>query len=269
MIIAKPLHGKKFNGLITYILRQLKRSSNPIFLRFIQDLHVQYQEGKLRKYNAMRLILDVEDKIRVLKHAEAWETSLSSQDVPAMALNTTTVIPDQLRDFLVNHITAEIRRLAAAGRSTPTDHGSANKDGKSKSRFSHQERMFVPPANLSDTKTVQGRSYNWCTKCNKGGGQWVQAHTTDTHQDGYRFGNRQRGDLGKRTNSHLKANVAQQSETPPTKRPQRGILHHGKQVTFDPPSSHDDYQPSAQISLADSLPYGFRFDVQDLIEDDP
>jgi len=108
MIIAKPSHGKKFNGLITYILRQLKRSSNPIFLRFIQDLHVQYQEGKLRKYNAMRLILDVEDKIRVLKHAEAWETSLSSQDVPAMALNTTTVIPDQLRDFLVNHITAEI-----------------------------------------------------------------------------------------------------------------------------------------------------------------
>jgi len=45
MIMVKPADGKKFRGLITYILGQLKRTTNSIFLRFVQDLHVQYQEG--------------------------------------------------------------------------------------------------------------------------------------------------------------------------------------------------------------------------------
>jgi hypothetical protein len=56
MIIAKPTSGKKCNGLITYILRQLKGTNNPIFLHFIQDLHVQYQEGQLPKLNPMQLV---------------------------------------------------------------------------------------------------------------------------------------------------------------------------------------------------------------------
>jgi len=45
MIMVKPADGKKFRGLITYILGQLKGTTNSIFLRFVQDLHVQYQEG--------------------------------------------------------------------------------------------------------------------------------------------------------------------------------------------------------------------------------
>jgi len=163
MIIAKPSSGKKFNGLITYILRQLKGTTNSIFLCFIQDLHVQYQEDKLPKFNPMKLILDVEDKIRVLKHAEVWDMSSPSQEIPAMALNTTPAITDQLKDFLANHITAELKRLINSLKSPSPDNTSGLKDGKTRSRFQHQDWMFVPPSRLSDTKTVQGRTYNWCT----------------------------------------------------------------------------------------------------------
>jgi hypothetical protein len=187
MIMVKPADGKKFRGLITYILCQLKGTSNSIFLHFIQDLHVQYQEGKLPKYNPMKLVLEVEDKIRVLKHAEVWETASTTNDVPAMALNTTASITDQLKDFQAHHITAELKRLSSNTKPPPNDHDSGHKDGKSRSKFQHQDWMFVPPNRLSETKSIQGRSYNWCTKCNKGQGQWVQAHTSDTHQDGFRL----------------------------------------------------------------------------------
>jgi len=124
---------------------------------------VQYQEGKLPKFNPMTLILDVEDKIWVLKHAEAWDMSSPSQEIPAMVLNTTPAITDQLMDFLANHITAELKRLTNSTKLASPDNTSGLKDGKIWSRFQHQDWMFVPPSCLSDTKTVQGRTYNWCT----------------------------------------------------------------------------------------------------------
>jgi hypothetical protein len=57
---------KQHTGLITYILCQLHHTKNPIFLHYIQDLHIDYQEGKLPKYSPVKLIHDCEDKIRVL-----------------------------------------------------------------------------------------------------------------------------------------------------------------------------------------------------------
>jgi hypothetical protein len=41
--------------------------------------------------------------------------------------------------------------------------------------------VFIPPTTPTETKTVNNQVYQWCTKCNRGNGQWVQAHTTDTH----------------------------------------------------------------------------------------
>jgi hypothetical protein len=70
MITIKSTLTTHFNGLITYILRQLKTTLNQIFLCYIQDLHVSYQEGTMHKYTPWKLILDVEDKIRGLRHAE-------------------------------------------------------------------------------------------------------------------------------------------------------------------------------------------------------
>ncbi len=64
---------KQHNGLITYILCQLKTVNIPIFVYCIQDLHIKYHEAKLPKYTHTKLIADIEDKIRVLKHAEIWE----------------------------------------------------------------------------------------------------------------------------------------------------------------------------------------------------
>ena len=111
----------------------------------------------------MTLILDVEDKIWVLKHAEAWDMSSPSQEISAMVLNTTPAITDQLMDFLANHIKAELKRFTNSTKLASPDNTSGLKDGKIWSRFQHQDWMFVPPSCLSDTKTVQGRTYNWCT----------------------------------------------------------------------------------------------------------
>jgi len=148
MIHSKSTAAKKHNGLITYILHQLKLSTNPMFLCFIQDLHIQYQEAKLLKLTPMQLVLDVEDKIRVLKHADLWATT--APETPAMALAATTAVSDQLKEFLANHITAELTRLMNTHKNTTKD----GKDSKSHSHFTHQDWMFIPPPKLSDTKVV-------------------------------------------------------------------------------------------------------------------
>jgi hypothetical protein len=85
MITSMSSKHKQHNGLLTYILRQLCQSKNTIFQRYIQDMHIDYQEGKLPKYTPFKLIQECENKIRVLKHAKVCTTS-SSSDTPAISI---------------------------------------------------------------------------------------------------------------------------------------------------------------------------------------
>jgi len=156
IIIGKPSSAKRHNGLITYTLHQLKGTSNPVFLRFIQDMHVQYQEAQLPKYTPLKLILEVEDKICVLKHAKVWNAS--TPDIPAMAMNANTLLTDDLKEFLANQITTVIKCLAASNK-IPLTYGKENKDGKSCSEFKHQDWVFVPPSNPSAVKITDNHTY--------------------------------------------------------------------------------------------------------------
>jgi hypothetical protein len=62
MITPMSSKHKQHNGLLTYILRQLCQSKNTIFQRYIQDMHIDYQEGKLPKYTPFKLIQECEKK---------------------------------------------------------------------------------------------------------------------------------------------------------------------------------------------------------------
>jgi len=241
MITSKSSSLKTHRGLITYILRQLKQTTNQIFLRFVQDLHVSYQEGKLPKYNPLKLILDVEDKIRVLQHAEVWHYP-EQNDSSAMALNVAPALTDQLKEFLANQITTEFKRLTQGAKVPGKD---TTKNGKFRGKTNNQDWLYTPPANITDQKTVQNRTYSWCTKCNKGNGQWVITHTEETHLDDYK---------------HPGKDAA-------TKR--QGVLKSAHTVRFQDqdstPSEQIDRQntpQSAQLSLQDGLTNCFRFDVQ-------
>jgi hypothetical protein len=132
--------------------------------------------------NPQKLILIVEDKIRVLKHADAW-TIHGTKETPAMALTASPVLIHQLKEFLAKHIPTELKCLASSTK--PTGKDGIGKEGKQKGRFQHQAWMFLPPNLPSDTKTVNDRTYHWCTKCNRGNGQWVLAHTTNTHREDF------------------------------------------------------------------------------------
>jgi hypothetical protein len=139
MITSSSATKQNHSGLITYILHQLKQTTIAAFLHYIQDLHIEYQEGELPKYTPLKLIQDVEDKIRVLKHAEVRDAA-SHPEAPAMALNSTMKMSNQLKEFLAYHISTEIKKLHEANKDN-------NRDGKVKHRFQHQEWMFVGPAN--------------------------------------------------------------------------------------------------------------------------
>ncbi len=110
----------------TLDLRQLKANTNAIFQCYIQDLHVQYQEAKLLDYTPMNLILDVEERIRVLKHAEVWGHQ-PTQEMPPMALKSAVEFPSSLKDFIANHITTELKCLTQ--KPSKDRKGSSTKNG--------------------------------------------------------------------------------------------------------------------------------------------
>jgi len=247
IITAKSRTTTHFNGLITYMLHQLKTTSNQIFLRYIQDLHVSYQEGTLPRYTPWKLILDVEDKIRVLCHAEVWELP-TTKETPAMALNfNSTTLADQLKEFLANHITAEVKRLTTPSKATPTGNDT-NRDSKQRTRPPNPDWLYTTPQTLDETKTVNNRTYKWCAKCNRGNGQWIITHTTATHKDDYVHPSKCQEGPRRPTQQHI-ANAAQMQ--PPTAPPQ-------------------DTSPTTpgQLSLPDGITNAFRFDVTDFDEED-
>jgi len=59
----------KDNGLISYMFRHLKKCSSTFFQDFIRTQHVEFQEGKQPDLMLTKFIANMEDKIRVLKHA--------------------------------------------------------------------------------------------------------------------------------------------------------------------------------------------------------
>jgi len=236
MITSQSTSTKRFNGLITYILCQLKTTQNQIFLRYIQDLHVTYQ---------------VKDKIRVLRHAEVWDSSTTA-DAPAMALTATPTLTDQLKDFLANHITAEVERLIPSQKSQLSNRDAKDnkdpKDGKQRSRPNQPEWLYTPPQHPDDHKTVQNRTYNWCSKCNHGNGQWLIIHTSATHWDDYIY-------LSKRQDG--------------SKRPTTQPMGHNVHLATSPSAPHETTSnQTGQISLQDGIANAFRFDVLDYAGDD-
>jgi len=251
MITSQSTSTKRYNGLITYILRQLKTTKNQIFVRYVQDLHISYQEGKLKKYTPWKLILDVEDKIRVLRHAEVWDADKPT-DTPAMALTTNRTLNDQLRDFLANHIAAEVKRLLPTQKPQPLNKDIKDnkdyKDGKQRSRPNYPDWLYVPPQNPDNRKVVNNRTYNWCSKCNRGNGQWVITHTTATHRDDY-------------------IHPSKKHDGP--KRPPTQPLAHNAQIASSSSDNPDAISnPNNQLSLQDGITNGFRFDVLDYSGED-
>ncbi len=49
----------------------------------------------------------------------------------------------------------------------------------------YQEWHYSAPKDTKDTVSHSNKTFTWCLKCNSGRGQWVLAHTTDTHIDGF------------------------------------------------------------------------------------
>ncbi len=73
-MVASPTHSSTaHNGLITYILRQLKECNVKMFQDHVHELHVKFQEAKLPSLTVHALLIQLKDKIQVLKHADEWK----------------------------------------------------------------------------------------------------------------------------------------------------------------------------------------------------
>jgi len=229
------------NGLLTYILHQLKACPIPMFQEYIRKIHVSFQEGKHPDMTPMTLLADVKDNIWALKHAAEWLPSLTPSP-SAMALVTSSSSPSTLEDLLRQQ-TALIGKLLEG----------ANKGSKN----SYHEWKFKAPANLQDIHRHNGKVFRWCTKCNGGQGQWASAHDTATHLDGFR---QERGRSANnprhqrsgnpRCDSALQAQADSDQPGPPE----------GNQQT-------PHAMTSDRANLATALESSWRFDVSDDLMD--
>ncbi len=179
MITSPTSPSTAHNGLITYILCQLKDSHVDMFQKYIRDLHVGFQEATLGGITVHKLLLQIEDKIRVLKHAGEWTASDATQPA-AIALAAGTKLTPQLEELLSKQIKAPLTQLVECHKSLN------NNNHSNKSGFVHQEWMFVPPTTPGETRQYDNKTFTRCTKCHQGKGQWVSAHDSNTHVDGFR-----------------------------------------------------------------------------------
>jgi hypothetical protein len=110
------------------------------------------------------LLKMADDKVQVLKHENQWK----DVEPPAViALKLALEQKQKEQDVLVQSIVAHIGTLIK----------------KDKQPFQHPAWMVAPPITSAETtKTQNGKTYAWCTKCHCGQGLWVCTHTTETHQ---------------------------------------------------------------------------------------
>jgi len=234
------------NRLLTYILRQLKLCNVHLFQEYIRTLHVAFQEGKHPNMTPTSLLSEVEDKIRVLKHASEW-TLDEPVATPAMSLVTTSSTTSSLEELLKQQ-TALIAKLLQAQKG---GHG----------QNTYNDCKHKAPANLNDIRRYNGKIFRWCTKCNNGQGQWASAHDTRTHVDSFK-NDRNKNNGGRNTNRHTGGHRpsaytstqphddnSSQSDTPP----------HGTDLNNKQAKTAN----TSRLHLADSLENGWRFDVSD------
>jgi len=167
-----------------------------------------------------------------------------------MALTSQIPTSTSLQEFLANHITLELKHLTGT---TPQ----GEKDGKGHTRFQHRQWMFQSPDNLTDTKTVNGRTYRRCTKCNKGNSQWVQTHITETHIDDYR-------PKPCLTDANHPGGSLKPSPTTGGNKDTKEKQHKVSLLTNGKPAE----TPTAKSSLANGITNSFCFDVQELVDSD-
>jgi hypothetical protein len=247
MITSPSSPSSIHNGLITYILRQLKESPIYIFQRYIRELHIDFQEAKLGNITVATLLINIEDKIRILKHAGEW-TESSNQHPSAMALTASTKLSPQLEDIVAKHVKAQLTQLVDCHKS--------NNNNTNKSGFVHQEWMFIPPTNLGETKQYNNKTFTWCTKCHQGKGQWVSAHDSTTHIEGFRPSPRRFGNPSS-TNRQKQQGILKNNPKKDHLTTMTNNNNNHAHVSFaDETSNHLDKTAdgySAQLSLQDSI----------------
>jgi hypothetical protein len=226
MINSPGSSNSMHNGLIAYILRQLKESHIYMFQRYVRELHIDFQEAKLSSITVDKLLLNIEDKIRILKHAGEWSEADATQP-SAMALAAGTKLPPQLEELLSKQIKAQLTQLVERQKSNTNNNNTNHQGG-----FVHQEWMFIPPATPGETKQYHNKTFTWCIKCRQGKGQWVSAHDSLTHIEGFR------------------PTPRRSSNNPNNNRQQRtGILRNTPRK--DPPTSMQLTNTRAHVSFAD------------------
>jgi hypothetical protein len=119
-MITKSPTSKQHNGLITYI-----QCNIPLIHTRLTHLLPGRRSTKIdptKTYSS-----GIKDKIRILKNVDAW-TIPGTKETPTMALTASPVLTNQLKEFLANHITTELKRLASSTKLTEKD--GIGKEGK-------------------------------------------------------------------------------------------------------------------------------------------
>lgn len=141
-------HGHENNGLITYIYHQLTLSSITMFQDYIRKHHIAFQEAKLPNLTVNKLITDIKEKIRVLKHAREWIVS----DIPqssAMVLAISATFPLQFEEILKKQIQTQLQLLL--------DRKKQPLDSTKQQTGHHREWKHLPPKTPSKTCYHKGK----------------------------------------------------------------------------------------------------------------
>jgi hypothetical protein len=89
------------------------------------------------------MLIDIEDKVGVLKHAGEWVDTNTTQPA-TMALAAGTKLPPQLEELLSKHINAQLNQFAEHHKYLKFN------NNNNKGRCVHQEWMLIPPSTMGE-----------------------------------------------------------------------------------------------------------------------
>jgi hypothetical protein len=134
------------NDLLVYLFAQLQLCKVPLFKEAIDAWHIAYLEAKPPGINPESLLKMADDKIQILKHADQWKES-ETTDIMALKLELQKKQDSDIMDCnLVAHVSrlSNVHRFNAnhTGRKYPYP---SNTPGDANHTPNYPPWMLVPP----------------------------------------------------------------------------------------------------------------------------
>ena len=174
--------------------------------------HIAEQAMVNAKMHWRDYIAYAEQSYKSLKENKEWGPANMPRDrngAPDAHANLANLTEAQINSLVQSRsdkiINAKMKALKDGGSGDDKDKKNKQKRGAGAGKSAW--RKVAPASGQPTTKELHGKTWNWCTKCNRGQGFWQHSHSTETHDP-------TKSTKKNRNNNNQQANLGETNSSP-------------------------------------------------------